>query len=128
MNDYEPDMIIEELNKYSDAPLDYVHFQIYDKGTNAEPFETWIDANDDCEELAPDEAEELPSAIQNLADILLDLKDGYQITHVEYRVEPDIESADKPTFFVDVFAVPCENGEESNITGDVLDAFYGLAL
>jgi len=61
-----------------------------------------------------------------MADILLDLRYGYTITNIEYKVE---RIDDQPTFYVQAFAVPLENeGDETNITDDVMDAFYNLVL
>lgn len=124
--EYEPNEIISELEQAWDKPLDYVHFVIFDHGVQNEPFETWVDADgQDCDELDDEEADELPPAIQDMADILLDLKDEYKVTHLEYKVE---QNDDEPVFFVQVFAVPCDDGEESNITDDVMNAFYRLFL
>ena len=43
-----------------------------------------------------DEDDDIPEPIQQCADILLDLHDGYKITHVEYKVE---EYDGSPCFF-----------------------------
>ena len=71
-----------------------------------------------------DEDDDIPEPIQQCADILLDLHDGYKITHVEYKVE---EYDGEPVFFVQVFAVPLEDDdEETNLTDDVFNKFYQI--
>lgn len=70
-----------------------------------------------------DDDDDIPEPIQQCADILLDLHDGYKITHVEYKVE---EYDGEPVFFVQVFAVPLEDDEETNLTDDVFNKFYEI--
>ena len=116
------EQIIEELEKANNKPLDYVQFLIYDHGLNAAPYKTWVDV---AEEDVDDEdcCDDIPLPIQNMADILFDLHDGYKITQVEYKVE---EYDGRPYFFVQVFAVPLEDDEETNLTDDVFNQFYQI--
>ena len=72
-----------------------------------------------------DDDDEIPEPIQQCADILLDLHDGYKITHVEYKVE---EYDGSPCFFVQVFAVPLDDDEETNLTDDVFNKFYQIIM
>ena len=118
---YEPTEIINELEQVWDKPLDYIHFLMYDKGTQSEPYETWIDV--DCEIDEPDVL--VPEPLQDLADLLFDLRDGYTIIGIEYLEEP---IDDKDSFCLRVRVCMTEDGEETNITDEVADAFYGVML
>ena len=81
-----------------------------------------------------DDDDEIPEPIQQCADILLDLHDGYKITHVEYKVEEydgsPFSEENEPCFFVQVFAVPLDkdDDEETNLTDDVFNKFYQIIM
>jgi hypothetical protein len=119
--------IIEELEKANNQPLDYVQVLIYDHGPNAAPYKTWVDVAEPEEDLDDEDCcDGIPLPVQNMADILLELHDGYKITHVEYKVE---EYDGSPCFFVQVFAVPLdEDDEETNLTDDVFNKFYQIIM
>lgn len=113
--------IIKQLEQVNNKPLDYIHFLMYDKGTQSEPYETWIDV--DCEIDEPDVL--VPEPLQDLADLLFDLRDGYTIIGLEYLEEP---IDDKDSFCLRVRVCMTEDGEETNITDEVADAFYTVML
>lgn len=72
-----------------DKPLDYIDFLIYDHGEDEEPVELWVDMYCDFQTNADDlsdEDDEIPLPVHDVSDILLDLKDDYSITHVEYGI------------------------------------------
>ena len=123
------DKDIEQALEVADGqPLDYIHFLIFDHGEQQEPFEAWVDMDGGFQTNAielVDDDDEIPEPIQQCADILLDLHDGYKITHVEYKVE---EYDGSPCFFVQVFAVPLEDDEETNLTDDVFNKFYQIIM
>lgn len=124
------DKDIEQALEVADGqPLDYIHFLIFDHGEQEEPFEEWVDMDGGFQTNAielVDDDDKIPEPIQQCADILLDLHDGYKITHVEYKVE---EYDGSPCFFVQVFAVPLEDDDdETNLTDDVFNKFYQIIM
>ena len=127
MTDMTESDIEQALDQADGQPLDYIHFLIFDHGEQCEPFEAWVDMDGGFQTNAielVDDDDEIPEPIQQCADILLDLHDGYKITHVEYKVE---EYDGSPCFFVQVFAVPLEDDdEETNLTDDVFNKFYEI--
>ena len=130
MTDMTESDIEQALDQADGQPLDYIHFLIFDNGEQFEPFEAWVDMDmgfqTNAIELVDDD-DEIPEPIQQCADILLDLHDGYKITHVEYKVE---EYDGSQCFFVQVFAVPLDkdDDEETNLTDDVFNKFYQIIM
>lgn len=122
---YEPIEIIHELEQVWDKPLDYIHFLMYDKDTQNEPYQTWIEKDAYGEEFGDEEPDSLPEPLQDLADLLFDLRDGYTIIGIEYLEEP---IDDKDSFCLRVRVCMTEDGEETNITDEVADAFYRVML
>ncbi|MBQ1573014.1 MAG: hypothetical protein IIZ78_29510 [Clostridiales bacterium] len=115
--------IIEELEKANNQPLDYVQVLIYDHGPNAAPYETWVDVAEQEEDLDDEDCcDGVPLQVQNMSDLLIDLRDGFNLTRVEYKVLE--EDGELPVFVLDVVAVPTV--EESNITDDVMDKFMEI--
>ena len=99
MTDMTENDIEQALETADGQPLDYIHFLIFDHGEQCEPFEAWVDMDGGFQTNAielVDEDDDIPEPIQQCADILLDLHDGYKITHVEYKVE---EYDGSPCFF-----------------------------
>ena len=91
MNDITEQEITSTLKEKldEDKPLDYIDFLIYDHGEDEEPVELWVDMYCDFQTNADDlsdEDDEIPLPVHDVSDILLDLKDDYSITHVEYGI------------------------------------------
>lgn len=100
-------------------PIDYIEFHIYDHGMNAEPCIITVPYLYD-EENEEDEELGVNAAARQTSELLMDLKDDYELKEVEYKVE---EFNDEPVFTVFVIAVP---SDESNITDEVFDVFQEL--
>lgn len=112
--------IAKELEQMKDNPIDYIEFQIYDHGTDAEPFSLAVPYLYD-EENEQDEELGVNTVARQTSELLMDLEDDYELKEVEYMVE---EFNDEPVFIIRVIAVL---SDEPNITDEVFDAFQELS-
>lgn len=94
MKDLTESKITNILKEAVEKPLDYIEFFIYDHGVEAEPLILWVDLCEEEQQMDDIEAEEdyddmIPDSVQEISDILLDLRDEYSITNIELKTDYD---------------------------------------